>query len=156
MNHRRLLALTIAFSGVVTLSPDIGLGAEPGGELFTSPDSSIRPQRCRGSAEPGGPCSTGPGGGLSSGPGGGRYTGPGGGLYEGPGGGLYSGPGGGMYRGPKGGLSTAPGGGMYSGPGGPLFGGRPDPNARDAYKGPWSPCLTGVMGAEWTEKNCRR
>jgi hypothetical protein len=55
------------------------------------------------------------------------YAGPGGGLYTGPGGGLYAGPGGGIYRGP--------------------------PSA-DGYKGPWSPCITGVKGAEWSLQNC--
>ena len=88
-----------------------------------------------------------------SGPGGACYSGPGGGLYSGPGGGLYSGPGGGMYSGPGGGLYSGPGGGMYSGPGGGVYSGPP---SDDGYKGPWSPCITGVKGPEWTAQNCPR
>lgn len=98
--------------------------------------SNIAAAQCRGYAGPGGPCYSGPGGGLYSGPGGGLYTGPGGGMYSGPGGGLYTGPGGGLYSGP--------GGGIYPGP----------PGGEDAYKGPWSPCITGVKGPEWTKQNC--
>jgi hypothetical protein len=109
---------------------------------------------CRGHAGPGGPCYAGPGGGLYAGPGGGRYSGPGGGLYSGPGGGLYAGPGGGMYTGPGGGLYTGPGGGLYSGPGGGIYSGPPDNSSTDAYRGPWGPCITGVLGAEWTAQHC--
>jgi len=75
------------------------------------------------------------------------YAGPGGGLYAGPGGGLYAGPGGGMYAGPGGGLYAGPGGGLYSGPGGGIYAGPP---SDDGYKGPWSPCITGVKGEAWT------
>ena len=92
-------------------------------------------------------CSAGPGGGRSIGPGGGLSIGPGGGLSIGPGGGLSIGPGGGMSIGPGGGLSIGPGGGMSIGPGGGLS---PD----GSYKGPWTPCLTGVMGVQWTRENC--
>ena len=106
---------------------------------------------CRGSSGPGGPCSSGPGGGLSAGPGGGRSYGPGGGLSSGPGGGLSYGPGGGMSSGPKGGLSYGPGGGLSSGPGGGLSSG---PILTDGYKGPWGPCITGVLGKKWMEENC--
>jgi hypothetical protein len=106
---------------------------------------------CRGYSGPGGACYSGPGGGLYSGPGGGRYSGPGGGLYDGPGGGLYSGPGGGMYSGPGGGLYTGPGGGLYSGPGGGIYSGPP---TDDGYKGPWGPCITGVLGKKWMKEHC--
>jgi hypothetical protein len=109
------------------------------------------PSLCKGYSGPGGACYSGPGGGLYSGPGGGMYSGPGGGLYSGPGGGLYSGPGGGMYSGPGGGLYSGPGGGMYSGPGGGIYGGPP---SNDGYKGPWSPCITGVLGKEWMNNHC--
>jgi hypothetical protein len=108
--------------------------------------------QCRGYTGPGGSCYSGPGGGLYGGPGGGLYSGPGGGLYTGPGGGLYTGPGGGMYSGPGGGLYTGPGGGLYSGPGGGIYTGPPD--GEGAYRGPWSPCITGVKGPEWTKQNC--
>jgi len=114
-------------------------------------DGSSQPAPCRGYSGPGGPCYSGPGGGLNSGPGGGRYSGPGGGLYAGPGGGLYKGPGGGMYAGPGGGLYTGPGGGMYTGPGGGLYSGPP---SDDGYKGPWGPCITGVLGSAWMVENC--
>jgi hypothetical protein len=106
---------------------------------------------CRGYSGPGGACNAGPGGGLYSGPGGGLYTGPDGGLYTGPGGGLYTGPGGGMYTGPGGGLYTGPGGGLYSGPGGGIYPGSPTP---DGYHGPWSPCITGVLGKRWMAAHC--
>ena len=109
---------------------------------------------CHGYSGPGGACYSGPGGGLYSGPGGGLYSGPGGGLYSGPGGGLYSGPGGGMYTGPGGGLYTGPGGGLYTGPGGGAYTGPPDDTNQDAYRGPWSPCVTGAMGEQWTQQNC--
>lgn len=102
--------------------------------------------QCRGYTGPGGACYTGPGGGLYTGPGGGAYTGPGGGLYTGPGGGMYTGPGGGLYTGPGGGAYTGPGGGAYSGP--------PSPDDQNTYKGPWSPCITGVKGPDWTRENC--
>ena len=59
-----------------------------------------------------------------------------------------------MYSGPGGGLYTGPGGGLYSGPGGGIYSGPPDPNDADSYKGPWSPCITGVLGPEWTQQNC--
>jgi hypothetical protein len=107
---------------------------------------------CRGYTGPGGPCYSGPGGGLYSGPGGGAYSGPGGGLYSGPGGGMYSGPDGGMYSGPGGGLYTGPGGGSYSGPGGGAYDGPRDGSS--GYRGPWSPCVTGAAGADWTRQNC--
>ena len=92
-------------------------------------------------------CSTGAGGGRSIGPGGGLSIGPGGGLSIGPGGGLSIGPGGGMSIGPGGGLSIGPRGGMSIGPGGGL-------SLDGQYKGPWTPCLTGVMGRKWTRDNC--
>ncbi len=76
---------------------------------------------------------------CSIGPGGGRSMGPGGGLSMGPGGGLSMGPGGGLFMGPGGGLSMGPGGGLSAG--GP-------------YRGPWTPCLTGVMGVKWNRDNC--
>jgi len=113
--------------------------------------SSAARGECQGYTGPGGACYTGPGGGLYTGPGGGAYTGPGGGLYTGPGGGLYTGPGGGMYTGPGGGLYTGPRGGLYTGPGGGAYTGPP---SSDGYKGPWSPCITGVQGPEWTNENC--
>jgi hypothetical protein len=81
------------------------------------------------------------------------YSGPGGACYSGPGGGLYSGPGGGAYSGPGGGLYTGPGGGMYTGPGGGRYTGPP---SDDGYKGPWSPCITGVKGPDWSAQNCPR
>jgi hypothetical protein len=84
-------------------------------------------------------CSIGPSGGRSFGPGGGLSSGPGGGLSFGPGGGLSFGPGGGMSFGPGGGLSFGPGGGMSS---------------DGKYKGPWSPCLTGVLGVKWNREHC--
>lgn len=114
--------------------------------------TSVRAE-CRGYSGPDGACYSGPGGGLYTGPGGGAYTGPGGGLYTGPGGGLYTGPGGGMYTGPGGGLYTGPGGGMYTGPGGGIYTG---PTSPDGYKGPWGPCITGVLGDEWQKKHCPR
>lgn len=83
-------------------------------------------------------CSTGPGGGRSYGPGGGLSYGPGGGLSYGPGGGLSYGPGGGLSYGPGGGLSYGPGGGL---------------SMDNSYKGPWSPCLTGVLGRKWNRDN---
>jgi hypothetical protein len=113
--------------------------------------SSTARAECHGYTGVGGACYSGPGGGLAAGPGGGAYTGPGGGLFSGPGGGLYAGPGGGMYAGPGGGLYTGPGGGAYTGPGGGAYAGPPTP---DGYKGPWSPCITGVKDPEWTKKNC--
>jgi hypothetical protein len=106
---------------------------------------------CIGSPQPAGPCNPGPRGGLNPSPGGGLYAGPGGGLYPGPGGGLYPGPGGGMYPGPGGGLYPGPGGGAYPGPGGGL---NPGPVGASGYKGPWSPCFTGVFGAAWRKENC--
>jgi hypothetical protein len=106
---------------------------------------------CRGYTGRGGACYSGSGGGLYSGPGGGRYSGPGGGLYPGPGGGLYPGPGGGMYPGPGGGLYPGPGGGLYPGPGGGIY---PGPPSSDGYHGPWSPCITGVLGKKWMRENC--
>jgi hypothetical protein len=106
---------------------------------------------CQGYSGPGGACYSGPRGGLYSGPGGGLNTGPGGGLYTGPGGGLYTGPGGGMYSGPGGGLYAGPGGGLYSGPGGGKYSGPP---TEDGYHGPWSPCITGVLGKRWMAENC--
>jgi hypothetical protein len=109
--------------------------------------------KCLGYSGPGGPCYSGPGGGLYSGPGGGLYSGPGGGLYSGPGGGLYSVPGGGMYSGPGGGLYSGPGGGLYSGPGGGLYSGPPS-NEKDAYRGPWGPCITGAAELNWLRTNC--
>ncbi len=72
------------------------------------------------------------------------YSGPGGACYSGPGGGLSSGPGGGLYAGPGGGMYSGPGGGIYTGP----------PGGEGAYKGPWSPCITGVKGPEWRRENC--
>jgi len=102
---------------------------------------------CLGSISSGGPCSIGPGGGLSAGPGGGLSIGPGGGLSIGPGGGLSIGPGGGMSIGPGGGLSIGPGGGMSVGPGGGL-------SLAPGYKGPHTPCLTGVLGQEWRDRHC--
>jgi hypothetical protein len=57
---------------------------------------------------------------------------------------MYSGPGGGLYTGPGGGLYSGPGGGIYEGP----------PIADGGYKGPWSPCITGVNGLEWGKQNC--
>lgn len=41
------------------------------------------------------------------------------------------------------GVDPGPGGGIYDGP--------PTP---DGYKGPWSPCITGVLGDKWTRENC--
>jgi len=113
--------------------------------------SSASYAECHGYAGVGGACYTGPGGGLSDAPGGGASAAPGGGLFAGPGGGLYTGPGGGMYRGAGGGLFTGPGGGAYTGPGGGAYAGGPTP---DGYKGPWSPCVTGVKDADWTKANC--
>jgi hypothetical protein len=106
---------------------------------------------CFGYKGAGGPCYAGPGGGLYAGPGGGRYSGPGGGLYSGPGGGLYEGPDGGMYSGPGGGLYEGPGGGLYTGPGGGLYDG---PRTSDGYRGPWGPCITGVLGRKWRHEHC--
>ena len=94
-------------------------------------------------------CSIGPGGGRSIGPRGGLSIGPGGGLSIGPGGGLSIGPGGGMSIGPGGGLSIGPGGGMSIGPGGGL-------SLDGQYKGPWTPCLTGVLGSLWNKEHCPR
>ena len=108
---------------------------------------------CRGYSGQGGACYSGPGGGLYLGPGGGGYPGPGGGLYTGPGGGLYTGPGGGMNSGRGGGLSTGPGGGLYAGPGGGQYPGPPPRDGR-VYKGPWGPCITGILGAKWTSEHC--
>ena len=108
-------------------------------------------QECSGYSGPGGPCYSGPGGGLYHGQGGGLYAGPGGGMYAGPGGGLYRGPGGGMYAGPGGGLSTGPGGGLYTGPGGGSSRSAPTDNG---YKGPYGPCITGVLGQDWSKANC--
>jgi len=94
-------------------------------------------------------CSTTEGGGRAQGAGGGLSTAAGGGLSSSAGGGLSTGPGGGMSSGPGGGLYAGPGGGMSSGPGGGL--------ASDGrYKGPWSPCLTGVLGADWNRLHCPR
>lgn len=59
-----------------------------------------------------------------------------------------------MYSGPGGGLYTGPGGVLYSGPGGGIYTGPPDPNDKGSYKGPWSPCITGAEGPEWTKQNC--
>ena len=92
-------------------------------------------------------CSAGQGGGRSYGPGGGLSYGPGGGLSYGPGGGLSYGPGGGLSYGPQGGLSYGPGGGLSYGPGGGL-------SMDNSYRGPWSPCLTGVLGRDWNRSNC--
>ena len=91
-------------------------------------------------------CSSGPGGGRSYGPGGGLSYGPGGGLSYGPGGGLSYGPGGGLSYGPGGGLSYGPSGGLSYGPGGGL-------SSDNSYRGPWSPCLTGVLGKKWNSEN---
>jgi len=113
-----------------------------------------QPAPCLGYHGRGGACSAEPGGGLNGGPKGGMSPGPGGGLSTGPGGGLYAGPGGGMYTGPGGGLNRGPGGGLYAGPGGPLSKG--PPGGKDAYKGPWSPCITGVLGWAWTSAHCPR
>ena len=63
----------------------------------------------------------------------------------------YSGPGGACYSGPDGGLYSGPGGGLYSGPGGGIYTGPPSNNG---YKGPWSPCITGVLGKKWMTQNC--
>lgn len=121
------------------------------GPFHTAAIADSNDSPCRGYSGPGGACYSGPGGGLYSGPGGGRYSGPSGGLYSGPGGGLYVGPGGGMYSGPDGGLYTGPGGGLYSGPGGGIYAGPP---SDDGYKGPWGPCITGVLGTAWKRQNC--
>jgi len=110
---------------------------------------------CRGFHGPGGACYAGPGGGLNGGPKGGMNAGPGGGLYTGPGGGLYAGPGGGMYPGPGGGLSRGPGGGLYAGPGGGISTQGPA-RGKGGYQGPWSPCITGVLGWAWTSAHCPR
>ena len=59
----------------------------------------------------------------------------------------------GMYAGPDGGLYAGPGGGLYAGPGGGIYEGPP---SNDGYKGPWSPCITGVKGDDWTAQNCPR
>lgn len=49
--------------------------------------------------------------------------------------------------GPGGGRSIGPGGGMSIGPGGGLsFDGQ--------YRGPWTPCLTGVLGLQWNQEHC--
>lgn len=119
--------------------------------LFATQSAVAGP--CFGYAGPGGPCNAGPGGGLSAGPGGGLSYGPGGGLSSGPGGGLSYGPGGGMSSGPGGGLSYGPGGGLSSGPGGGLFNG-PRSNDKDAYHGPWGPCITGAATDDWLRQNC--
>ena len=92
-------------------------------------------------------CSVGPSGGRSIGPGGGLSIGPGGRLSIGPGGGLSIGPGGGMSIGPGGGLSIDLGGGMSIGPAGGL-------SLDGKYRGPWSPCLTGVLGKKWNQDHC--
>jgi hypothetical protein len=92
-------------------------------------------------------CSTGAGGGRSTGPGGGLSMGPGGGLSMGQGGGLSKGQGGGMSMGQGGGLSIGQGGGLSTGQGGGL-------SYDGKYKGPWSPCLTGVLGVNWNQDNC--
>ena len=84
---------------------------------------------------------------CSMGSGGGRSMGPGGGLSMGPGGGLSMGPGGGMSMGPGGGLSMGEGGGMSMAPGGGL-------SSDGQYKGPWTPCLTGVLGRQWNKEHC--
>jgi hypothetical protein len=63
--------------------------------------------------------------------------------YSGPGGACYSGPGGGLYTGPGGEAYTGPGGGAYTGP-----------SSSDGYKGPLSPCITGVLGQQWMRNNC--
>ena len=90
--------------------------------------------------------SSGQGGGRSYGPRGGLSYGPGGGLSYGPGGGLSYGDGGGLSYGDGGGLSYGPGGGLSYGPGGGL-------SMDNSYKGPWSPCLTGVLGKKWNRDN---
>lgn len=126
-------------------------------EMATSPDAPGEESGeapCHGYSGPGGACYSGPDGGLYAGPGGGRYSGPGGGLYSGPGGGLYQGPGGGMYTGPGGGLYQGPGGGLYTGPGGGSYEGPPSADDPGAYKGPWSPCITGVLGRQWNREHC--
>ena len=118
------------------------------------PQTPLNPSEwapCIGSTTPRGPCNSGPGGGLNAGPGGGLSMGPGGGLSMGPSGGLSMGPRGGMSMGPGGGLSMGPGGGASMGPGGGLSLGPPQP---DGYNGPWSPCFTGVLGAQWRKENC--
>ena len=92
-------------------------------------------------------CSMGSGGGRSMGEGGGLSMGEGGGLSMGEGGGLSMGPGGGMSMGPGGGLSMGPGGGMSMGPGGGM-------SSDGQYKGPWTPCLTGVLGRQWNKEHC--
>ena len=116
-------------------------------------DRADEPAPCRGYTGPGGACYSGPGGGLYAGPGGGAYSGPGGGLNGGPGGGLYGGPGGGMYSGPGGGLYSGPGGGLYSGRGGGIYTG-PHSSGPGTYKGPWGPCITGLLGEKWMQENC--
>lgn len=63
--------------------------------------------------------------------------------YSGPGGACYSGPGGGLYAGPGDGLYSGPGGGIYNGP-----------PTDDGYKGPWGPCITGVLGKKWMTQHC--
>jgi hypothetical protein len=131
-----------------------GIAIAIGLNSIAAPSHAVDPEDaadCRGYAGPAGACYAGPGGGLYAGPGGGRYAGPGGGLYAGPGGGLYAGPGGGMYAGPGGGLYMGPGGGLYAGPGGGIYGGAPKP---DGYKGPWGPCITGVLGRAWMKEHC--
>lgn len=128
----------------------LGVLNHPGVCLATPTDGSDI-AKCRGYSGPGGACNSGPGGGLYGGPGGGNYAGPGGGLYAGPGGGMYAGPGGGMYAGPGGGLYAGPGGGIYAGPGGGIY---PGPPTANGYKGPWGPCITGVLGKKWMEQNC--
>jgi len=127
-DYRRTIR-TILTASVISL----GLVSHRANSQSVLPPDQWAP--CLGSTRPGGPCSADSGGGLYAGPGGGLYEGPGGGLYEGPGGGLYQGPGGGAYNGP--------GGGLYLGPA-----------SEDGYKGPWSPCFTGVFGAEWRHENC--
>lgn len=136
-----VLGILCALSGIATAQTLVTSSADP----------NYAP--CRGNGGPGGPCYGGPGGGLYGGPGGGLYSGPGGGLYGGPGGGLYGGPGGGMYGGPGGGTYGGPGGGLYGGPGGGIYGGPPLSDGT-GYRGPWGPCITGVLGRQWMQEHC--
>ena len=134
---------------LIAISAVWAIGASITARTQVVDPSDVAP--CRGYAGEGGACYAGPGGGLYGGPGGGRNSGPGGGLSPRPGGGLYPGPGGGMYPGPGGGLYPGPGGGLYPGPGGGIY---PGPPEKDGYRGPWSPCITGVLGRQWMQEHC--
>lgn len=46
-------------------------------------------------------------------------------------------------EGPINSSASGPGGGIYSGP-----------PTEDGYKGPWSPCITGIKGKKWMKENC--